>query len=122
MPWVAGVVDHLREVFGQEFVDGQIRRSLRGEPVFYAEENGHQVGTKHNLEITSITYWDERGIAQSREPEWIQLARDDAKRRGITIRPANQADYRDVKREADELRKVFTSSADVCTKSGGQQA
>ena len=45
MPEVAAFVDALREVFGKASIDGQIRRGIAGEPVFYASENGHEIGT-----------------------------------------------------------------------------
>jgi hypothetical protein len=37
-------LDELRAVFGQEHIDGQIRRGLKGECVFYANENGIELG------------------------------------------------------------------------------
>lgn len=46
MPMVTAFIDDLREAFGKEMIDGQIRKGMAGEPVFYAEENGHVVGTK----------------------------------------------------------------------------
>jgi len=45
MPNVAAFVDELRAVFGVEMVNEQIRRGLKGEPTFYAKENGHELGT-----------------------------------------------------------------------------
>ncbi|WP_454674855.1 hypothetical protein [Achromobacter pestifer] len=45
MPEVATFVDTLRDIFGKASIDGQIRRGLAGEPVFYASENGHEIGT-----------------------------------------------------------------------------
>lgn len=45
MPAVTAFIDQLREVFGKEMIDGQIRKGMRGEPVFWASENGHEVGT-----------------------------------------------------------------------------
>ncbi len=46
MPFVAAWIDGLREAFGTESIDRQIRAGMRGSPVFYASENGHTVGTK----------------------------------------------------------------------------
>lgn len=46
MPTVTAFIDDLRAAFGKDMIDGQIRRGLAGEPVFYAEENGHVVGTR----------------------------------------------------------------------------
>lgn len=45
MPEVTAFIDELREAFGKEHIDQQIRRGIKGEPVFYAKENGHQIGT-----------------------------------------------------------------------------
>lgn len=45
MPGITAWVDELRAAFGRETIDKQIRRGMRGDPVFYAEENGHRIGT-----------------------------------------------------------------------------
>lgn len=45
MPSVAQTIDELRAAFGADEIDGQIRRGMKGEPVFHAQEGGHQVGT-----------------------------------------------------------------------------
>ena len=45
MPNVAAFIDKMRDAFGQEHIDQQIRKGMRGEPVFFARENGHQIGT-----------------------------------------------------------------------------
>ena len=44
MPEITAWIDDLRQVFGRASIDAQIRRGLRGECVFYARENGHEVG------------------------------------------------------------------------------
>jgi hypothetical protein len=46
MPTVASWIDGMREAFGKEHIDRQIRAGMNGQPVFYASENGHEVGTK----------------------------------------------------------------------------
>jgi hypothetical protein len=46
MPTVAAWIDGMREAFGKEHIDRQIRAGMKGSPVFYASENGHTVGTK----------------------------------------------------------------------------
>jgi hypothetical protein len=46
MPEVTAFIDACREVFGTEVVNDSIRRGMRGEPYFYAEENNIEVGTK----------------------------------------------------------------------------
>lgn len=46
MPVTAAWIDLMRAAFGAEHIDGQIRKGMKGEPVFWASENGHEVGTK----------------------------------------------------------------------------
>lgn len=46
MPKVARFVDDLRAAFGVEYVNGAVRAGLRGQPVFWASEDGHEVGTR----------------------------------------------------------------------------
>lgn len=47
MPHMAAFIDEMRKALGKEHVDNMIRRGMRGEPgCFYAEENGHQIGTR----------------------------------------------------------------------------
>ncbi len=45
MPTTAAFIDALREAFGRDVIDRQVRAGLSGAPTFYAEENGHQLGT-----------------------------------------------------------------------------
>lgn len=45
MPIVTAWIDGMREAFGKEHIDAQIKAGMRGEPVFFASENGHTVGT-----------------------------------------------------------------------------
>jgi hypothetical protein len=45
MPETAAFVDEMRAIFGREHVDGQIRLGMRGQPVFWARENGIEIGT-----------------------------------------------------------------------------
>ena len=42
---VSAWVDEMRAAFGKDEIDGQMRAGMKGAPVFYASENGHQVGT-----------------------------------------------------------------------------
>jgi len=44
MPTVAAWIDDLRAAFGAEAIDAQIRNGLRGEGLFYAQENGVTLG------------------------------------------------------------------------------
>ena len=46
MPLTAAFVDQMRELFDRESVDAQIRAGMQGEPMFWARENGHEIGTK----------------------------------------------------------------------------
>jgi len=46
MPETSRVVDEWRAVFGRESVDAQICSGMRGAPVFWARENGAEIGTK----------------------------------------------------------------------------
>lgn len=59
MPITAAWIDELRQAFGKESIDGQIRKAMRGEPVFFASENGHTVGTASPPRVR--VQWDERG-------------------------------------------------------------
>ncbi len=45
MPMVAAFIDEMREQFGKTEIDNQIRKGMAGLPVFWASENGHEVGT-----------------------------------------------------------------------------
>lgn len=54
MPLTTSFVDRLREAFGREHIDAQIRRGIAGAGTFYARENGHEIGsldaeTQHSL-------------------------------------------------------------------------
>lgn len=81
MPKVASMIDELRRQHGLLPVDRQIRRSLRGEPVFYAQENGSRIGTPLKRGTVEI-YWDERGISQERRivlpPVYIEIVIESA--------------------------------------------
>lgn len=46
MPETAAFLDALCDAFGRDEIHGQIRQGLAGEPVFYASENGHEIGTR----------------------------------------------------------------------------
>ena len=46
MPQTAAFIDALRDAFGKDAIDGQIRKGMHGLPgFFHARENGHEVGT-----------------------------------------------------------------------------
>lgn len=46
MPIVAAFIDALRDVFGVDEINRQIKAGLRGEGCFYACENGIKIGSK----------------------------------------------------------------------------
>ena len=45
MPETAAWVDALRLAFGADEINRVIRAGMKGEPVFHAVENGHELGT-----------------------------------------------------------------------------
>jgi hypothetical protein len=61
MPECAALIDSLRKAFGKEMIDAQIRKGMRGEPTFWATENGHEIGTRQVQ--TSAVMWDARGVS-----------------------------------------------------------
>lgn len=56
MPAVTAFIDSLREAFGRDMIDKQIRDGIRGEPVFWASENGIEIGTRVNPDVPMPTY------------------------------------------------------------------
>ena len=46
MPVVTAWIDKMRDAFGKEHIDAQIRAGMKGKPVFFASENGNEIGTK----------------------------------------------------------------------------
>lgn len=46
MPTVTGWIDSLREAFGDDQINPQIKAGIDGQPTFWARENGREVGTK----------------------------------------------------------------------------
>lgn len=45
MPLTAALIDDLRDAFGKDYIDRILAAGMKGEPVFWARENGHTVGT-----------------------------------------------------------------------------
>lgn len=45
MPAVTAWIDSLRDAFGADEINAFIKSGMAGVPVFYASENGRQVGT-----------------------------------------------------------------------------
>lgn len=66
MPVTAQLIDDFRAVFGKENIDGVLRRARKGEPVFYAVENGHTFGTPSPPRVR--VQWDEKGLPYVIEP------------------------------------------------------
>lgn len=46
MPQVTAWIDELRQAFGADVIDEAIRRGMRGQPTFWARENGQELGTR----------------------------------------------------------------------------
>jgi len=67
MPTCAAFIDSLRDVWGKEMIDAQIRKGMKGEPTFWASENGHEIGTRQVQ--TSAVMWDARGVSYSVDPD-----------------------------------------------------
>ncbi|SNT28772.1 hypothetical protein SAMN06265795_12228 [Noviherbaspirillum humi] len=51
IPEVSRFIDSLRDAFGKEMIDAQIRKGMKGERTFYARENGIELGTKVCQEV-----------------------------------------------------------------------
>ena len=67
MPLVARFVDDLRAAFGADLIDAQIKRGMRGEPVFWASEGEAVLGTRCAARGTAITVHPVTGIAVAKE-------------------------------------------------------
>jgi hypothetical protein len=106
MPETAAFLDSLREAFGAEMINAQSRKGLNGEPTFWAREGGHKLGTR-DTGSTAVVKWDAQGVSYWDSPDWVIEARAFAKARGVTIEPADPADFDDAKREANELRELI---------------
>lgn len=46
MPLCAAFIDDMRGAFGAEDINQQQARGMRGEPVFWVSEGGHEIGTR----------------------------------------------------------------------------
>jgi hypothetical protein len=74
MPHTAAWVDSVREAFGADMVNGQIKKAMRGEPTFYARENGHEIGTR-DMRATAAIHTGRDGNSHCVEPPWMIEAR-----------------------------------------------
>lgn len=63
MPSIAAWVGDLRQAFGDDLIDEAIVKSRRGEPTFYAAENGQTVGTKA---VEPVDLWRGEGFEDRR--------------------------------------------------------
>lgn len=110
MPEVAAFIDSVREAFGKEMIDVQIRKAVeKGESTFWARENGHRLGTRSTVHTSAIR-WDENGIAYAVIPDWIVEAREYARKKGIEIKEASLDDLSALDLEAQELRKMIAAA------------
>ncbi len=73
MPQCAAFIDALREAFGKEHIDAQIRLGMQGAQTFHAVEGGQEIGTRFNEPKNAITL-DKMVIKPNQEPakrvEW----------------------------------------------------
>jgi len=59
MPIVTDFIDSLRAAFGEDCINQVMRSGIKGQPVFFATENGHSVGTPIPVGVRVGT--DDRG-------------------------------------------------------------
>lgn len=55
MPKVMAWIDGLREAFGADLINGQVRAGMQGIPGFHASEAGHEIGTRPVQRGTEIS-------------------------------------------------------------------
>lgn len=69
MPLTAAWIDDLRDAFGREAIDGQIRAATKhGLATFHASENGHTVGVPLPAPRVEISAADMVIIPTEKEP------------------------------------------------------
>lgn len=66
MPQTAEFIDVMREKFGEDDVNLQIKRSMKGGATFYAKENGHEFGVRDMRESVPVTIVPHVEIKRSR--------------------------------------------------------
>lgn len=64
MPVVTAFIDDLRKVFGTDMINGQMRKGMKGEPTFWASENGREIGTRDTSARSSVQ-WNNKGRSYS---------------------------------------------------------
>ncbi|MHB0925874.1 MAG: hypothetical protein ACYC1F_05165 [Gallionellaceae bacterium] len=55
MPQCAAFIDELREAFGADEINAQIKLGMQGAQTFHASENGIEVGTRFDEPVKFIT-------------------------------------------------------------------
>lgn len=55
MPLVTTLIDELREAFGTDEINAQIKLGIQGAQTFHASENGIEVGTRFAEPVKYIT-------------------------------------------------------------------
>jgi len=78
MPKVAAFIDSLRKAFGDEHINDVLKRGVRGEPVFFAQENGFEIGTPL-ARMRGAVKWDAQGISYIEEYPAAIASADDNK-------------------------------------------
>jgi hypothetical protein len=103
MPNVTAFIDSVRETFGQDSTNSIIKRGLVGEPVFWARENGYEIGTL-DMRSNPYVFIDHKDVVHFELPHWMRFAREEAIRLGVQVRPCEERSQDDAYREANELR------------------
>ncbi|HVL76316.1 MAG TPA: hypothetical protein VM406_09885 [Noviherbaspirillum sp.] len=107
MPETAAFLDALRDAFGKDAIDAQVRAAFAGAPTFWAME-GRRLGvriTEHTCEV----YRDARDMARARRARWMDDAQEVAQRMGIEIPRADVDDHQALQAEAQALREMIAS-------------
>lgn len=109
MPATARRIDRLREQIGRPAANELIRKAMKGEPgCFFSWENGKTFGTPDHR-VTSVIWWDERGVAKRAEPAWMVDAAKFAESVGIVVEIRDLQDVKEARERASMLRKLLES-------------
>jgi hypothetical protein len=114
MPQTAKLVDGMRAILGAEVFNDRLRRAIKGEPgLFYAKENGFEVGTP-DTRVVSIMKWDDRGIPCRTDAPWMVEALDWCAENGIELPPRKDYGcFDEATRLAERLRKILKERTNV---------
>lgn len=76
MPEITAWIDDLRSAFGPETIEAAIKAGIAGEPVFFAVENGIEVGTRSpsNENAWSCTSLTDRSFCSGCSGECVGTA------------------------------------------------